>query len=80
MTGGLYVSDTNDLRAALARVDADRRSYYVLGYRSPSGGAARPRAIEVRVTRPATNVRARTTRSRFTLGVSGPRESVSSPQ
>jgi VWFA-related protein len=77
LTGGLYVSGTNDLTRALARVDADRRSYYVMAYRAPEGGPARPRSIEVRVKRPQTYVRARTARSRGTVGVGSPRESSS---
>ncbi len=75
-TGGLYVADTNDLRGALARVDADRRSYYVMAYRTSSGGPPAPRAIEVRVTRPKTLVRARTALGRNSLGVGSPRLAV----
>jgi VWFA-related protein len=75
LTGGLYVADTNDLRSALARVDADRRSYYVMAYRTSSDGPARPRAIEVRVKRPKTLVRARTTLGGGSLGVGSPRPS-----
>ncbi len=77
LTGGLYVSDTNDLRSALARVDADRRSYYVMAYRAASGGPIRPRAIEVRVKRPNTLVRARTAPGHSSLGVGSPRQSSS---
>lgn len=77
LTGGLYIAGTNDLRSALARVDADRRSYYVMAYRANGDGGARPRAIEVRVRRPDTYVRARTARGRGTLGVGAPRESSS---
>jgi VWFA-related protein len=75
LTGGLYISETNDLKRALARVDADRRSYYVMAYRASSDGPARPRAIEVRVNRPNTLVRARTGLGRGTLGVGSPRQS-----
>ena len=77
LTGGLYVADTNDLRGALARVDADRRSYYVMAYRTSSDGPARPRAIEVRVKRPSTLVRARTGLGHGSLGVGSPRPSQS---
>ncbi len=75
LTGGLYVTDTNDLRSALARVDADRRSYYVMAYRAVSEGPAGPRAIEVRVKRPNTLVRARTGLGRGSLGIGSPRQS-----
>jgi VWFA-related protein len=77
LTGGLYVAGTNDLKAALARVDADRRSYYVMAYRASSDGPARPRAIEVRVKRPKVMVRARTALGSGSLGVGTPRESTS---
>jgi VWFA-related protein len=77
LTGGLYVSDTNDLKAALARVDADRRSYYVLAYRATTGGPASTRAIAVRVKRPDTNVRARSSLGRFTAGAGTPKRSQS---
>ncbi len=33
-TGGQYISDTNDLASAFARVNEDRRSYYMLSYAS----------------------------------------------
>ena len=77
LTGGLYVADTNDLKDALARVDADRRSYYVMAYRAASEGPAGPRAIEVRVKRPNTLVRARTGLGRGSLGVGSPKGSTS---
>jgi VWFA-related protein len=61
LTGGLYLSDSNDITAQLARVNADRRAFYVLGYRTnaPSSEAG-TRPIEVRVTHPGYSVRART--------------------
>ena len=61
LTGGLYLSDSNDITAQLARVNADRRAFYVLGYRTnaPSSEAG-TRPIEVRVTQPGFSVRART--------------------
>jgi VWFA-related protein len=77
LTGGLYISGTNDLKAALARADADRRSYYVMAYRAGSDGPARPRAIEVRVKRPKVMVRARTALGNSTLGVGTPRQTSS---
>jgi hypothetical protein len=77
LTGGLFVSGTNDLMAALARVDADRRSYYVMAYRATSDGPARPRAIEVRVKRPRLMVRARTALGSGSLGTGTPRQSSS---
>jgi VWFA-related protein len=77
LTGGLYVADTNDLKNALARVDADRRSYYVMAYQAASERRAGPRAIEVRVKRPDTLVRARTALGRGSLGVGSPRDSRS---
>jgi VWFA-related protein len=77
LTGGLFVSGTNDLMAALARVDADRRSYYVMAYRATSDGPARPRAIEVRVKRPRLMVRARTALGSGSLATGTPRQSSS---
>lgn len=76
LTGGLYVSDTNDLTGALARVDADRRSYYVMAYRAGDRPAG-PRAIEVRVKRPHTLVRARTHLGFGSLVPGTPRQSRS---
>jgi VWFA-related protein len=77
LTGGLYIGETNDLKRALARVDADRRSYYVMAYRATGEGPARPRAIEVRVKRPKVLVRARTGLGHGSLGVGSPRPSQS---
>ena len=77
LTGGLYISGTNDLARALARVDADRRSYYVMAYRATSEGPARPRAIEVRVKRPKVLVRARTALGNSSLGIGSPKNSQS---
>lgn len=59
-TGGFYVSDTNDLRAAVSAVDADRRAFYVLAYASRRDtGDDASRHLEVRVNRPGVSVRAR---------------------
>ena len=77
LTGGLYVTETNDLKRALARVDADRRSYYVMAYRATSQAASGPRAIEVRVKRPGVLVRARTGLGNGSIGVGSPRPSQS---
>jgi VWFA-related protein len=52
-TGGLLVSNTNDFRRGLARVDSDLRNYYMLSY-VPSNNEfdGRFREIAVHVTRP----------------------------
>lgn len=61
LTGGLYLADSNDIAAQLARANADRRTFYVLGYRTSAPAAeAGTRPIEVRVSRPDLSVRART--------------------
>ena len=59
-TGGFYVSDTNDLKAAVSAVNADRRAFYVLAYASRRDtGDDASRHLEVRVKRPGVSVRAR---------------------
>jgi VWFA-related protein len=61
LTGGLYVTGSTDVDALVARANADRRSFYVLGYRTSAPAAeAGTRPIAVRVTRPGLSVRART--------------------
>ena len=61
LTGGLYVTGSTDVDALLARANADRRTFYVLGYRTSAPAAeAGMRPIEIRVTRPGLSVRART--------------------
>jgi VWFA-related protein len=52
-TGGLLVSNTNDFKRGLARVDSDLRNYYMLSY-VPSNADfdGRFREILVKVTRP----------------------------
>jgi VWFA-related protein len=61
LTGGLFLTGSSDVDALLARANADRRSFYVLGYRTSAPAAeAGTRPIEVRVTRPGLSVRART--------------------
>jgi VWFA-related protein len=59
-TGGLLVSNTNDFRRALARVDSDMRNYYMLSY-VPSNPEfdGRYRNISVRVSRPGLTVQHR---------------------
>lgn len=60
-TGGFLVSDTNDLKGALASINADRHAYYVLAYSSSNAAVdGTTRKIEVRVKRPGVSVRART--------------------
>lgn len=58
-TGGLMVNGTNDLAAALGRIEDDFSSYYSLGYRS-GPPTDQPRKIEVRVKREGLRVRHRT--------------------
>jgi VWFA-related protein len=61
LTGGLYLADNKVVGALLARANTDRRTFYVLGYRtSAPAGEAATRPIEVRVSRPDVSVRART--------------------
>ena len=59
-TGGLILRGTNDLGPGLARISAESRSYYLLGYHptSPARGG-QFRKIEVKVSRPGLTVRAR---------------------
>jgi VWFA-related protein len=59
-TGGLSLSDRNDLGAALLRVGWESRRHYLVGY-APSNRKAdgRFRAITVRVAREGVSVRAR---------------------
>jgi VWFA-related protein len=59
-TGGLAIRGTNDLASGLARISAESRSYYLLGYLPTSAARdGRFRRIEVRVARPGLTVRAR---------------------
>ena len=59
-TGGLILRGTNDLGPGLARISAESRSYYLLGYHptSPARGG-QFRKIEVKVKRPELSVRSR---------------------
>ena len=59
-TGGQAIVDTNDPDLRVAEVLAGSRSYYLIGFRPaevPAG--TRPRRVEVRVNRPRTMVRSR---------------------
>src|SRR5262249_54347806 len=59
-TGGLLVSNTNDFKRGLARVDSDLRNYYMLSYvPSNSEFDGRFREISVKVTRPGLTVQHR---------------------
>ena len=59
-TGGVHVSDTNDLTRGLSAVTADRRAFYVLAYSSRrEKGDDAARHLEVRVKRHGVSVRAR---------------------
>ena len=59
-TGGFLVSETNNLRGALQRIDEDTRFHYLLTY-VPKNGTfdGRFRAIDVKVKRPGVEVFAR---------------------
>ncbi len=59
-TDGLAVMGSNDLDKGLRRISDDLTSYYLLGYYSTNTKLdGRYRALQVRVTRPGVNVRAR---------------------
>lgn len=74
-TGGLVVENRNDLGAGLARIGAESRSYYLIGY-APTNRAAdgRFRSIGVKVAREAVVVRAR--RGYFAPGRADPRKTL----
>jgi VWFA-related protein len=61
-TGGLAITNTNDLNLGINRVLSDQAGYYLLGYTAPKGA---PRSgwdqnrVTVRVKRPGLRVRAR---------------------
>jgi len=49
-TGGVFAGDTNDLRDAVSRMQADLATYYMLGYTSTwPAGSEQTRAVRVRV-------------------------------
>lgn len=59
-TGGLYLSDSNDLGGRLRQVDEDLHSYYLLSYGSKSQNYdGHFRKIEVKVRRPGLVVQSR---------------------
>ena len=59
-TGGLLIQNTNDLERGIARINDDRRNYYVLTYQ-PTNPALDGtfRKIDVKVKRPGVEVKAR---------------------
>ncbi|HEY6551978.1 MAG TPA: VWA domain-containing protein [Vicinamibacteria bacterium] len=63
LTGGLSVLNTNDLGAGVARILADSRGYYLVGYEPPretfAGERPRFHQLKVRVKRPGLKVRSR---------------------
>lgn len=59
-TGGIPFLNSNDATRPLARIIDDSSSYYILGYYAPAGRKdGRFRRVEVSVTRPGLQVRAR---------------------
>ncbi len=58
-TDGLAVLNSNDLQGGLTRIAADLSSYYLLSYYSTGKLDGKFHAINVRVTRPGVEVRAR---------------------
>lgn len=59
-TGGLSVSDTNDLGGALGRVFADQQGYYLLGYQpATTAGGDRLHRLDIKLKRPGLRVRSR---------------------
>jgi VWFA-related protein len=59
-TGGLLITNTNDVRAGIARAVGDLRGYYEIAY-SPTNRAfdGKFRRIELKVSRPGVNVQTR---------------------
>jgi hypothetical protein len=59
-TGGLAITNTNDLVGGARRVVDESRAYYLLGYHPPPGKGPRDwRSVKVQVARPGMRVRAR---------------------
>jgi VWFA-related protein len=62
-TGGLSVLNSNDIASGVARIVADSRAYYLVGYEPAPATFARERPrfhrLEVRVKRPGLKVRSR---------------------
>lgn len=79
-TGGMFIRNTNDVAAGLARVLDDQQGYYLLGYvpdgSTFNGAKARFHMLRVRVKRPGLRVR---WRSGF-LRVPDERMKTASPQ
>lgn len=59
-TGGFAVVNTNDFAAEFKRIDAETSDYYVIGYYSTGAETGRRvRELEIKVTRPGVEVKAR---------------------
>jgi VWFA-related protein len=58
-TGGAFVESTNDLAPSMARIAADLRQYYLLGYTPAKAADDKYRTIEVKVKREGLSVLAR---------------------
>ena len=59
-SGGFAIENRNDLGGGLARIGAEARSYYLLGYAPPKRAAdGRFHSIEVKLARPGVVIRAR---------------------
>jgi VWFA-related protein len=64
-TGGLLLTDTNDISGALGRVRGDQSGYYLIGYKpdeslfKPDKSGPKYHKIEIKVERPGLRVRSR---------------------
>ena len=58
-TGGAFVESTNDLRPGMARIAADLRQYYLLGYTPSKAADDKYRTIDVKVKREGLTILAR---------------------
>jgi len=58
-TGGYVIRNENDFGKALAEIDRDVSSYYVLGFRTTRPPDGKFHVLEVKVKRPGVSVRAR---------------------
>jgi VWFA-related protein len=59
-TGGVAITDTNDLTGGIERIFAENDAYYLLGFTVPPGHRAGSlHRLEVKVNRPGVTVRAR---------------------
>ena len=53
LTGGFAITNTNDFKTGLKRIDAETSDYYILGYTSNNPDPLkRTRKIDVQITRP----------------------------